>query len=124
KHRDIQDPLAIADLAEWAAKQGADLTKLFFPANSSAEATKAIMRKLIHRGLSPRVGSAKAEKIDHEYIQLVGLSGQEKIAFAPETGDYELRKHLGKPGMTNEVLENVIKASVDAGIPNLDFYLI
>ncbi len=124
KNRDIQDPKILADLAEWAAHQGADLTKLFFPANSSAEATKAIMRELIHRGLSPRVGSAKAEKIDLEYIQLVGQSGQEKIAFAPETGDYDLRKHLGKPGMTNEVLENVIKASIDAGIPNLDFYLI
>lgn len=76
------------------------------------------------RGLSPRVGSAKAEKIDREYIELVGKSGQEKIAFAPETGDYELRKRIGKPGMTDRVLERVIVTSVNAGIPNLDFYLI
>src|SRR5260370_24562961 len=57
-------------------------------------------------------------------MELIGQSGQEKIAFAPETGDYELRKRLGKPGMTNQVLENVIVVSVDAGIPNLDFYTI
>ncbi len=124
KNRDIQDPEAVANLAAWAAAQGADLAKLFFPANSSAEATKEIMRQLMARGMSPRVGSAKAERIDREYIKLVGQSGQEKIAFAPETGDYELRRHLGKPGMTNQVLRNVVAESIQAGIPNLDFYLI
>ncbi|MDQ5930696.1 MAG: hypothetical protein QG594_2484, partial [Bacteroidota bacterium] len=124
KHRDIQDPQAIVELAKIGAEHGADLAKLFFPANSSVAATKEIMKGLMANGMSPRVGSAKAERIDHEYIELIGKSGQEKIAFAPETGDYELRKHLGKPGMTQEVLENVIIASVDAGIPNLDFYLI
>jgi radical SAM superfamily enzyme YgiQ (UPF0313 family) len=124
KGRDIQDPAEVGVLAEWAASHGADLAKLFFPANSSQEATKRIMKELMARGLSPRVGSAKAEKIDREYIELVGRSGQEKIAFAPETGDYELRRHLGKPGMTNEVLRNVIIESIRAEIPNLDLYLI
>jgi len=124
KGRDIQDPTEVAVLAEWAATHGADLAKLFFPANSSQTATKQIMKELMARGLSPRVGSAKAEKIDREYLELVGQSGQEKIAFAPETGDYELRRHLGKPGMTDDVLRRVIEESIRAGIPNLDFYLI
>lgn len=124
KVRDIQDPVQIAELAEWASQYGADLVKLFFPANSSLNATKQIMSELMDRGLSPRVGSAKAEKIDREYIELIGRSGQEKIAFAPETGDYELRRNLGKPGMTQDVLRHVIEASVESGIPNLDFYLI
>lgn len=124
KVRDIQDPVAIASLAEWGIKYGGDLVKLFFPANSSLIATKGIMKELMARGLSPRVGSAKAEKIDKEYIGLVGKSGQEKIAFAPETGDYELRKRIGKPGMTDRVLQEVVATSINAGIPNLDFYLI
>lgn len=124
KIRDIQDPAAIASLGEWGAKHGADLVKLFFPANSSLVATKEVMKELMARGLSPRVGSAKAEKIDGDYIELVGRSGQEKIAFAPETGDYELRKRIGKPGMTDRVLQEVVKTSVESGIPNLDFYLI
>lgn len=114
----------IARLGGWAKEKGADLVKLFFPANSTVETTKNIVRSLLEQGLSPRVGSAKAEKIDREYIELVGKSGQEKIAFAPETGDYELRKKLGKPGMTNEVLDRVITESLRAGIPNVDFYFI
>lgn len=121
---DFTDPEAIIKLAEWGTSFGADIVKLFFPANSTLEGTKTIMKALIDRGLSPRVGSAKAEKIDREYIELVGKSGQEKIAFAPETGDYALRKHLGKPGMTKEVLEEVIRTSIQAGIPNLDLYFI
>lgn len=124
KNRDIQDPETIVELAEWGRYHGADLTKLFFPANSSVPATKEIMRELIARGFSPRVGSAKAERIDREYIELVGKSGQEKIAFAPETGDYEHRRALGKPGMTNEVLDNVLITSIQSGIPNVDFYFI
>ena len=124
KVRDIQDPSTVASLAEWGTKYGGDLVKLFFPANSSLISTKAIMKELMAQGLSPRVGSAKAERIDKEYIGLVGRSGQEKIAFAPETGDYELRKRIGKPGMTDRVLQEVVAASIDAGIPNLDFYLI
>lgn len=123
-NRDIQDPKMLGDLGEWAKGNGADLVKLFFPANSSVPATKDIMRELMARGLQPRVGSAKAEYLDREYIELVGKSGQEKIAFAPETGDYELRKRLGKPGMTNDVLRNVITASVESGIPNLDLYFV
>ncbi len=121
---DFKDPEAIIKLAEWGTSFGADVVKLFFPANSTLEGTKTIIRALIDRGLSPRVGSAKAEKIDREYIELVGKSGQEKIAFAPETGDFTLRKHLGKPGMTNEVLEEVIRTSIHAGIPNIDLYFI
>jgi radical SAM superfamily enzyme YgiQ (UPF0313 family) len=124
KTRDIWDSQIIADLATRGTNSGADLVKLFFPANSSLETTKEIMKLLLQRGLSPRVGSAKAERIDREYIDLIGRSGQEKIAFAPETGDYELRRDLGKPGMTNEVLKNVIATSIDAGISNLDLYLI
>ena len=124
KNRDIQDPAVVVDMAVWAASQGANLTKLFFPANSSVGATKEMIRELTALGLSPRVGSAKAERIDREYIELVGKSGQEKIAFAPETGDYEHRRALGKPGMTNEVLEQVIVTSIESGIPNLDFYFI
>jgi radical SAM superfamily enzyme YgiQ (UPF0313 family) len=124
KNRDIQDLQTVVELAEWGRYHGADLTKLFFPANSSVHATKEIMRELIARGFSPRVGSAKAERIDREYIELVGKSGQEKIAFAPETGDYELRRALGKPGMTNAVLDNVLVTSIQSGIPNLDFYFI
>lgn len=124
KTRDIQDPRAIVDLAEWGATFGADLVKLFYPAHTSLTAVKDIMKELMARGLHPRVGSAKAEKIDREYVELVGRAGQEKIALAPETGDYELRKAVGKSGMTNEVLERVIVTSVNAGIPNLDFYLI
>jgi radical SAM superfamily enzyme YgiQ (UPF0313 family) len=121
---DIQDPKALGELATWASSQGADLVKLFFPANSSVEVTKAIMKEMMARNLPPRVGSAKAEYIDLEYLQLVGKSGQEKIAFAPETGDYELRRVIGKPGMTDQVLQNVISASIQSGIPNLDLYLI
>ena len=83
KNRDIQDPATVVELATWAAGQGADLTKLFFPANSSVPATKEMIRELTIHGFSPRVGSAKAERIDREYIELVGKSGQEKIAFAP-----------------------------------------
>lgn len=114
----------IKKLGGWAKDKGADLVKLFFPANSTVETTKNIVRSLLDLGLQPRVGSAKAEKIDREYIDLVGKSGQEKIAFAPETGDYELRKKLGKPGMTNEVLDTVITNALEAGIPNVDFYFI
>lgn len=124
KVRDVQDIDTVVAMAEWGAENGADLTKLFFPANSSVPATKEMISELTIRGLSPRVGSAKAERIDREYIELVGKSGQEKIAFAPETGDYELRKAIGKAGMTNEVLERVVKTSVQSGIPNLDLYLI
>lgn len=124
KVRDIQNPITIAEWAEWGAKYGADLVKLFYPAHSSLAAIKEIMKELMRRGLSPRVGSTRADKIDREYIELVGKSGQEKIAFGPETGDYELRRQLGKSGMTNGVLRKVIAASIDAGIPNLDFYLI
>lgn len=123
-NRDIQDPKLLGDLGEWAKGNGADLVKLFFPANSSVVGTKEIMKEMMARGLQPRVGSAKAEYLDREYIDLVGKSGQEKIAFAPETGDYELRKRLGKPGMTNDVLRKVITASVEAGIPNLDLYFV
>lgn len=121
---DIQGPQQIAALGEWAAGHGADLIKLFFPANSTVEGTKDIMREMLVRGLRPRVGSAKAEKIDREYIELVAKSGQEKVAYAPETGEEALRRALGKPGMTDEVLRNVVAVSVGAGIPNLDFYMI
>ena len=59
---------------------GADLVKLFYPAHTSLTAVKEIMRELMGRGLYPRVGSAKAEKIDREYIELVGQSGQKNRA--------------------------------------------
>lgn len=124
KVRDIQSPERVVGLALAGKDAGADLVKLFFPANSSLSATKEIVKALLSAGLSPRVGSAKAEKIDQEYLDLVGQSGQEKIAFAPETGDYALRRHLGKPGMTEEILKKVIGMSIDAGIPNLDLYFI
>ncbi len=124
KMRFTDDSENITKLGRWAKEKGADLVKLFFPANSTVETTKNIVRQLLQEGLQPRVGSAKAEKIDREYIELVGKSGQEKIAFAPETGDYELRKKLGKPGMTNEVLDRVITLSAQAGIPNVDLYFI
>ncbi len=122
--RFTDDTENITKLGSWAKDKGADLVKLFFPANSTVETTKNIVRSLLDLGLQPRVGSAKAEKIDREYIEFVGKSGQEKIAFAPETGDYELRKKLGKPGMTNEVLDTVITNALEAGIPNVDFYFI
>ncbi len=124
KIRDIQSAENVLDLALVGKQCGADLVKLFFPANSSLSATKEILKTLLSAGLNPRVGSAKAEKIDQEYLDLVGKSGQEKIAFAPETGDYIYRRHLGKPGMTEEVLQRVIEMSINAGIPNLDLYFI
>lgn len=124
KGRDFREPVAIADVAELGRKHGVDLVKLWYPANSSLSVTKAIMRELMARGFSTRVGSSKAEFTDDEFIALIGQSGQEKIAFAPETGDYELRKRIGKPGMTDDVLRSVIGTSVEVGIPNLDLYLI
>jgi radical SAM superfamily enzyme YgiQ (UPF0313 family) len=122
--RHTADVNGILDLARWAAGAGADLVKLFFPANSSVETTKRILQALLEVGLAPRVGSAKAERIDAEYIALVGRSGQEKFAVAPETGDVGLRARLGKPGMTEEVLQWVVSQVIRSGIPNLDFYLI
>jgi radical SAM superfamily enzyme YgiQ (UPF0313 family) len=122
--RQTGDVEGIRDLARWATRAGADLVKLFFPANSSVETTKRILEALLDAGLSPRVGSAKAERIDTEYIELVGRSGQEKFAVAPETGDPRLRGLLGKPGMTDTVLESVIRQVIRSGIRNLDFYLI
>ncbi len=122
--RHTADVEGIRDLARWAAGAGADLVKLFFPANSSVEATRRILEALLDAGLAPRVGSAKAERIDSGYIALVGRSGQEKFAVAPETGDARLRARLGKPGMTDAVLETVVAEVIRCGIPNLDFYLI
>src|SRR3954453_9300720 len=122
--RQTSDVEGVRDRARWAAGAGADLVKLFFPANSSVEATKRILEALLDAGLAPRVGSAKAERIDAAYIALVGRSGQEKFAVAPETGDASLRARLGKPGMTDAVLETVVGEGVHCGIPNLDFYLI
>lgn len=122
--RFTNDTERIVQLGGWAHEQGADLVKLFFPANSTLDTTKDIVRGLLGAGLKPRVGSAKAEKIDDEYLRLVGRSGQEKIAFAPETGDHQLRNRLGKPGMTNGLLHRVLEESVYAGIPNVDFYFI
>lgn len=114
----------IVEKGRWSKENGAHLIKLFFPANATVEVTKSILQGLMAEGLKPRVGSAKAEYLDSEYIELVGKAGQEKIAFAPETGDEELRKLLGKPGMTNEILDNVITQSIRAGIPNIDLYFI
>jgi len=122
--RHTSDVAGIRDRARWAAAAGADLVKLFFPANASVEATRQILAALLDAGLAPRVGSAKAERIDAGYIALVGRSGQEKFAVAPETGDTRLRARLGKPGMTDAVLERVVGEVIRCGIPNLDFYLI
>ncbi len=114
----------ISELAQWARERNADLIKLFFPAHVSLETTKAILKSLLNMGLSSRVGSTKAERIDREYIDLIGLSGQEKVAIAPETGDYKLRARLGKPGMSDDLLLKIVQQIIDAGIPNLDFYFI
>ncbi|HEY0457972.1 MAG TPA: radical SAM protein [Pyrinomonadaceae bacterium] len=122
--RFTNDSQNIVKLGKWAKRQGADLIKLFFPANSSLKTTKGILRALLNAGLQARVGSAKAERIDREYIELVARAGQEKLAIAPETGDYRLRARLGKPGMTDKILAEVVKNVVACGIPNLDFYLI
>lgn len=122
--RFTEDGENIVKLGMWSKGQGADLIKLFFPANSSVETTKSILRSLLNAGLVARVGSAKAERIDEEYVELVGRAGQEKFAIAPETGDYNLRAMLGKPGMTDEVLREVVKNVINSGIPNLDFYFI
>jgi radical SAM superfamily enzyme YgiQ (UPF0313 family) len=122
--RFTDDTAGVTTAARWAKSRGADLIKLFFPANSTIETTKGFMKALLELGLPPRVGSAKAEKIDGEYIDLIGRAGQEKIAIAPETGDYLLRLRLGKPGMTDNLLFRVFERIFQAGIPNLDLYFI
>jgi radical SAM superfamily enzyme YgiQ (UPF0313 family) len=105
---------------------GTNLIKLFFASSFSSQTTidplslKNLLRVMLSRNFTCRVGSLNIRQADEELLQLVGEAGQTRVTFAPETGA-SLRPSIGKSYSKDEKLLAVAEIAGRYGL-GLDLY--
>ncbi len=76
---------------------------------------------LVQKGLSFSCSSLRADRLTDEFLALLQKGGNQTITLAPESGDEDHRKELGKP-IKDSVLFDAVERSAGAGFPNLRLY--
>jgi len=81
----------------------------------------AICDGLLSRGIRVSFSSLRAEEVRPELLQALVRSGQRGLTLAPETGDEQLRRLLGKP-LPDEAFLDVVAQTQRAGLTDLKLY--
>ncbi len=120
----------IETIVELATKRrseyGTNLVKLFFASSFSAQASidplslRNLLGVMLEHDFSCRVGSLNIKQADDELLRLVKQAGQDRVTFAPETGQ-SLRQSIGKPYSRDDKLLYVAERAGEHDL-GLDIY--
>ncbi len=107
-------------------KYGTNLIKLFFASSFSSQADidplslRNLLGEMLRHDFECRVGSLNIKQADDDLLRLVRDAGQERVTFAPETGQ-SLRQSIGKPYSRDDKLIYVAQRAGQLGL-GLDIY--
>jgi len=76
---------------------------------------------IVNSGLNLSLSSLRTDRVTPSLIEAITASGQQTIAFAPETGTNTLRS-CTKKHMTNDDIARAAQISAEYGIKHLKFY--
>ncbi|MFL6130970.1 MAG: hypothetical protein ACJ73E_18140 [Mycobacteriales bacterium] len=117
----------VVDLAvDRRRRYGTELIKLFFASSFSSRTAidplslKNLLTVMLEHGFQCRVGSLNIKQADGELLGLVRRAGQDRVTFAPETGQ-SLRQSIGKPYSRDEKLVQIAGEAGRYGL-GLDVY--
>jgi len=113
---------SIDNLTDMALEKGTEVVKLFYEGLNPEYVIQAL-KTIINKRLTPRVGSQRLETTSNELIEILSISGQRKITFAPETNE-RLRPLLGKALIDDSELLCKIEIALKYGFKDIGLYFI
>ncbi|MFX1466395.1 MAG: radical SAM protein [Promethearchaeota archaeon] len=100
---------------------GVEKVSLIGAAISDYKRLEDICWYIVHSGLNLSLSSLRADRVTSSLIEAITASGQQTIAFAPETGTNALRSCTRKQ-MTNDDIIRAAEISAGSGIHHLKLY--
>lgn len=94
---------------------------LVAPLPSAHREFKYIVKNLCERGVRIGVSSLRVGNVEKEILFYLSKSGTKAITIAPETGNDQLRRKLGKRFTSSDVIDFVLSAQ-KAGIKKIKMY--
>jgi radical SAM superfamily enzyme YgiQ (UPF0313 family) len=81
-----------------------------------------IVKKINALGFLASFSSLRADAFSAELARLINANGQKSVTFAPETGNFTLRKQIGKD-ITDEELYHAVTLAAENGVKRFRYYI-
>lgn len=81
-----------------------------------------LSQQILHAGMHFSVASLRADTLTPELVRGLAESGHKTVTLAPEAASMRMRCVINK-GITDEHLYRAVEMAIEAGIPNIRFYI-
>lgn len=114
---------AVMKKLEQSRRLGANKIGLVGAAVGDHPRLKDLIRKITDEGYEVTLSSMRIERTDDELLRLLSAGGLKTLTVAPETGDENLRRQVGKKATDDELVQ-LVKRAARHGLQRLRLYFL